>query len=225
MPRPPSSSATSTSALRTTAGGGVPSSPLVHILSLFLPYLLSLTGGSNPFFSLSLPHSLPPHSYWWVQPFLQSVSPSLSSSLTSSVLLVGLTLSSVCLSLTLFLLTLTGGSNPFFSLSLPHSLPPLPPHSYWWVQPFLQSVSPSLSSSLASSLLLVGPALSSVCLSLTVFLPCLLTLTGGSSPFFSLSLPHFLPPLPPHSYWWVLFKEIVRKSVCIIEVSSFHGCQ
>ena len=152
MPRPPSSSATSTSALRTTAGGGVPSSPLVHILSLFLPYLLSLTGGSNPFFSLSLPHSLPPHSYWWVQ----SVSPSLSS---SSLLLVGPTLSSVCLSLTLFLpclLTLTGGSSPFFSLSLPHCLPPLPPHSYWWVQPFLQSVSPSLSSSLASSLLLVG---------------------------------------------------------------------
>ena len=132
--------------------------------------------GTHPF---SLP-PLPPQSYWWVQPFLQSVSPSLSSSLTSSLLLVGRALSSVCLSLTLFLLTLTGGSNPFFSLSLPHSLPPLPPHSYWWVQPFLQSVSPSLSSSLASSLLLVGPALSSVCLSLTFFLPCLLTLTGGS---------------------------------------------
>ena len=64
VPRPPSSSATSTSALRTTAGGGAPSSPLVHVLSLFLPYLLTLTGGYRLFFSLSLPHSL--HSYWWV---------------------------------------------------------------------------------------------------------------------------------------------------------------
>ena len=73
VPRPPSSSATSTSALRTTAGGGAPSSPLVHVHSLFLPYLpprgsspslvclsLTLTGGYRPFFSLSLPHSLPP---------------------------------------------------------------------------------------------------------------------------------------------------------------------
>ena len=40
----------------------------------------------------------------------------------------------------------------FFSTGTrPISLPPLPPHSYWWVQAFLQSVSPSL-----SSFLLVG---------------------------------------------------------------------
>ena len=40
----------------------------------------------------------------------------------------------------------------FFSTGTrPFSLPPLPPHSYWWVQAFLQSVSPSL-----SSFLLVG---------------------------------------------------------------------